>query len=174
MFKNFKIKIKKIKNLKLKIYLIPILTSLFMIPVHGFPVLLGPTALISSSQNMDLDQAGPPAPVLKLFLCRVLLGEIETSSLSSETYLALPGLTYNLEPNTPGAPTFTNPDNYYNKLHIIINNANNSSDVLFKIQVSSGSADFSSNTYLFSQITLWARIAIWQDYAHGEEKSVLT
>jgi len=67
--------------------------------------------------------------------------------MSSNTYMNLAGLTYTLEPNTPPAPTITNPSNYYNKLSISINNANNPSDTTFAIQIASNSADFSQNVY---------------------------
>ena len=80
------------------------------------------------------------------YLFSGISGEVETGSPSSTNFIALPGLTYTLQPNIP-APTVTNPSNYYNKLHIVINNANYPSDTTFAIQVSSGSADFSQNVY---------------------------
>jgi hypothetical protein len=123
-----------------------------------------------ASTNFELSEYGFGAGGIatsssESFLMQGILGEIESSSLSSETYLALPGLTYTLQPNTPGAPTFTNPDNYYNKLSITINNANNPSDVLFKIQISSGSADFSQNTFHVQADQTLGNEAVWQTYS---------
>lgn len=99
------------------------------------------------------------------FLFQGILGEMETASLSSQNFLALPGLTYTLEPNTPGAPTFTNPSNYYNKLHITLNNANNPTDTTFSIQISSGSANFSSNVYYVQADNTLGTSPAWQSYA---------
>lgn len=164
MFKNSKNKNSiKIKNLKLKIF-----GGLFAYLLIGLfastRVLAGPESTNFELSEYGFGAGGVATSSSQNYLMQGILGEIESSSLSSETYLALPGLTYTLEPNTPGAPTFTNPDNYYNRLHLIINNANNPSDVLFKIQVSSGSADFSQNTfYVQSNQTLGAE-AVWQTY----------
>lgn len=80
------------------------------------------------------------------FLLYGISGEIETGSPSSTNFIVLPGLTYTLQPNIP-APTVTNPSSYYNKLHIVVNNASYPTDTTFAIQVASGSADFSSNVY---------------------------
>ena len=81
------------------------------------------------------------------FMVQGILGEVETASLSSTNFLGLPGLTYTLQPNTPAAPSLTNPSNWYSKLKIIIDNGGNSADTTFVIQISSGSATFANNVY---------------------------
>lgn len=78
------------------------------------------------------------------YMIQGVVGEVETASSSSTNYLALSGLTYTLEPNTPAAPNFTNPSNYYNKLKIIIDNGSNPTDTTFAIQISTD-ANFLSN-----------------------------
>lgn len=83
-----------------------------------------------------------------------ILGEVETASLSSSTYLGLPGLTYTLEPNTPAAPSFTNPSGYYNKLQLIIDNGGNTSDTTFIIEVSTDPNFASGNAYVQADDTL--------------------
>lgn len=131
----------------------------------SFLVLAGPESTNFELSEYGFGAGGTASSSSESFLMQGIVGELETSSLSSETYLALPGLTFTLEPNTPGAPTFTNPSNYYNKLSITINNANNSSDTLFAIQVSSGSADFSADTYFVQADQTLGSETIWQDYS---------
>lgn len=103
-----------------------------------------------------------------------IAGEIETASLSSATYLMLPGLTYTLEPNTPPAPTITNPSNaYYNKLSISINNANNPSDTTFAIQIST-SPDMLQNIYYVQADDTLGTSPVWQTYTAWNSGSVFT
>lgn len=124
-----------------------------------------------SSTNFSLDQygfgaGGVASSSSNSFLFQGTAGEIEGSNMSSSNYLALPGLTYELEPNIPAAPTFTNPANYYNKLYLTLNNGNNSSDTLFVIQVSSGSATFASNTSFVQADNTLGVNPTWQTYAN--------
>ena len=96
-----------------------------------------------------------------------IAGEIETASLSSSNFILGPGLTYTLQPNTPPAPTFTNPSNYYNKLQLSLNQGGNSTDTTFAIQIST-TGNFSSNvSYIQADGTLgpapvFQTYAIWQ------------
>jgi len=103
-------------------------------------------------------------------------GQVESASLSSSTYMMLPGLTYTLEPNTPPAPTITNPSNsYYNKLNISINNASNSTDTTFAIQIASNSADFSQNVfYVQSSSNTLGATPDWQTYTTWNSGSTFT
>jgi hypothetical protein len=104
-----------------------------------------------------------------------ITGEIDSASSSSVNYMSLSGLTYTLEPNTPPAPTITNPSGYYNKLSISINNANNPTDTTFAIQIASNSADFSQNVYYVQSgsSTLGAN-ADWQTYTTWNSGSAFT
>lgn len=148
-----------------KITFFLILSTLYFILSAAPNVQAGPTSTNFELSDYGFGSGGTASSSSETYLMQGIMGEIESSSLSSETYLALPGLTYSLQPNTPGAPTFTNPDNYYNKLHIIINNANNPSDVLFKIQISSGSADFTTSVFYVQADHTLGTDAVWQDYA---------
>ncbi len=141
-----------------------ILNTLFLILNSAPKALAGPVSSNFELQQYGFGAGGVASSSSESFLMQGMLGEIETASLSSSNYLSLPGLTYTLEPNTPGAPTFTNPSNYYNKLHIIIDNANNPSDTLFNIQISSGSADFSSNVFYVQPDHTLGSDRMWQDY----------
>lgn len=99
------------------------------------------------------------------FMLQAIAGEVETASESSTNFILGPGLTSTLEPNTPGAPTFTNPSNYYNKLSLTINNANNSSDTTFAIMVASNAATFSSSVYYVQADNTLGFNPVWQTYS---------
>lgn len=128
-------------------------------------VYAGPTSTNFELQQYGFGAGGVASSSSESFLFQGALGEIETASLSSENYLTLPGLTYTLEPNTPGAPVFSNPSNFYNKLHLTIDSANNPSDITFSIQVSSGSADFTSNVFYVQTDNTLGTDRVWQTYS---------
>lgn len=71
------------------------------------------------------------------------LGEVNTASAASANFRSGNGLIYTLQAHVPGAPTFENEANDYNKLHITIDNGNNPTDAEFAIQVSTD--NFSSD-----------------------------
>lgn len=108
-----------------------------------------------------------------------LSGEMEASS-SSTTYSVHGGLIYTMQTHVPTAPTFTNPSNYYNKLHITINNGSNPSDTIFAIAISTDT--FVSDTkYVQSDNTIGTTLGSedWQTYsawggASGEDIIGLT
>ncbi|MGE5042120.1 MAG: hypothetical protein ACM3IJ_04425 [Candidatus Levyibacteriota bacterium] len=90
-------------------------------------------------------------------------GETSTNGITSSNYTFDGGLSYSLTVNTPGAPTFTNPSSYYNKLHLLLNTASNPTDTKYAIAVSND--NFVSNTaYVQTDHTLSAS-PVWQTYA---------
>lgn len=91
-----------------------------------------------------------------------VLGEIEFGRQSSETYALGAGLTYLMTAETPPAPTFTNPDNYYNKLKLVINAGGNPTDTTFAIAVSPDNFS-STTTYVQADMTL-GNTPVWQTY----------
>lgn len=66
-----------------------------------------------------------------------IAGEASGQKESGTAYDLGPGLVFTQQANVPGAPTFTNPSNYYNKLKFILDTGNNPSDALFAIAISS-------------------------------------
>jgi hypothetical protein len=97
------------------------------------------------------------------YMMQGIMGEVETASLSSTNYIALPGLTYALEPNTPAAPTLTNPSNYYNKLKIVIDNGGNSIDTTFAIQISTD-VNFLTNVNFIQADNTLSAAPVFQTY----------
>lgn len=76
---------------------------------------------VSNSNNYSLMQAA---------------GEGAVGKVESPNYKLGEGLAFTAGANVPQAPTLTNPDNYYNKLSLLINTGGNPSDTVYAIAVS--------------------------------------
>lgn len=63
-------------------------------------------------------------------------GEQSEDQLSGTNYNLGPGLVFTEQANVPQAPTFTNPSNYYNKLHLVLSTGSNPTDTTFAIAIS--------------------------------------
>lgn len=69
------------------------------------------------------------------------LGDADQGSPSSSNYFIGAGLEYEITATQAAAPTFTNPNNYYNKLHIVVNKGgNNPTDYEYAIALSATDA----------------------------------
>jgi hypothetical protein len=80
-------------------------------------------------------------------------GEISSQPEATSNYTALPGFTQTQQANVPKV-TLTNPSNYYDKLHFVIDQQSNPSDALYALQISTTS-DFSSGiNYVKSDNTI--------------------
>ena len=123
---------------KINVSIIIIILSNIAYLIIARPVLADPQPSSSSFQLLDygFGAGGTATSSSNSFMLQGIAGEIETASLSSNNFRIGPGLTYNLQPNTPPAPVFTNPSNYYNKLQLSINQGNNPTDTTFAIAIS--------------------------------------
>lgn len=65
-----------------------------------------------------------------------ITGETSENQLQGANYDLGPGLVFEQQANVPPAPTFTNPSNYYNKLHIVLDAGSNPTDTTFAIAIS--------------------------------------
>jgi len=127
--------------------------------------LAGPASTNYQLLDYGFGSGGVATSSSENFMFQGTVGEIDTASASSSNFILGGGLTYTLQANTPGIPTFTNPSNYYNKLSLTINNGNNSTDTTFAIQISSGSATFSSNVYYVQADNTLGQSPVWQSYS---------
>lgn len=150
-------------NLKLKIG-ICLFAYLLIVAFTPLSAEAGPTSTNFQLEEYGFGSGGVATSSSENFLFSGLAGEVETASLSSTSFIALPGLTYTLQPNIP-APTVTNPSNYYNKLHVVINNASYPTDTTFAIQVASNSADFSQNVYYVQADNTLGTSMVFQTYS---------
>lgn len=80
-------------------------------------------------------------------------GELNVKS-SSNTYTNNPGLLGTQQANVPNAPTLTNDDNWYNRLHIVLDNGDNPTDARFAIAISTD--DFTTESFVQNDNTIGA------------------
>jgi hypothetical protein len=92
-------------------------------------------------------------------------GEIGGEKLTGSSYGGGAGFLYANQTSVPIAPTFDNPNNYYNKLRIIINTSGNPSDTKYAIAISTD--NFITTKYVQSDNTVGAALGMedYQTYA---------
>lgn len=88
-------------------------------------------------------------------------GEQSSGQLVGTTYSASPGFIYTQQANIPAPPTFTNPSNYYNKLHFVINTSGNPTDAKYAVAISSD--NFVTTYYVQSDNTISTVLGL-EDY----------
>lgn len=94
-------------------------------------------------------------------------GQVEFGRPSSANFKMGSGLSYIMQANVPGAPTFTNLSSNYDRLHFIINTSNNPTDTQYAIAISTD--NFATDTkYIKNDDTIGATLtnADFQTYAN--------
>jgi len=140
---------KKIKN-KTKLYFKSFSVSTFIFLL-----------VLPASSNYKLDSygfgnGGVSDATSAGYAINGISGEMSAGKLSGTSYKLGSGLSFVNQANVPTAPTFTNPSNYYNKLHLIINTANNASDAKFAVAISTD--NFATTNYVKSDNTIGATL----------------
>ncbi len=79
-------------------------------------------------------------------------GQINGDNQSSTNYQVRSGNNNSQQAYVPPAPTFTNPSNYYNKLHFVVNPTSNPSDTKFSIAISDD--NFATTRYIQNDNTV--------------------
>ena len=87
--------------------------------------------------------------------------EVSDDQLSGTSYNLGAGLSFEIMANVPPAPTFTNPNSYYNKLHLVLATGGNPTDTKFAIAISPD--NFVTTNYVQSDNTVGAVLGI-EDY----------
>jgi len=87
-----------------------------------------------------------------------LAGEVASDRQSSTNFAANSGLQFVQMAHTPGAPTFVNESNWYDKLKLTIATSNNPSDTLYAVAISTD--NFSTTNYIQSDGTIGAILGI--------------
>ncbi len=78
------------------------------------------------------------------------------------TYNLGPGLIFTQQTNVPGAPTFTNPASYYNKLKFVLDTGSNPTDTLYAIAISTD--NFTTTNFIQADNTIGSS-AVYQTYS---------
>jgi hypothetical protein len=158
---NYELRIKNYDR-KRKLYLSIILASCFLLLASARSALAGPTSTNYQVVDYGFGSGGSVNSSSTNFALQGTVGELDMASMSSANYMVWPGLTYTEQPSLPPAPTFTNPSSYYNKLHIIINQGINSSDVTYAIEISTD--NFVSDIKYLQADTTLGTTPVWQSY----------
>lgn len=85
-----------------------------------------------------------------------LAGEVATDRQSSTNYAVNSGLEFVQMTNTPGSPTFTNDNNWYDKLKIVISQSDNPSDTTYAVAISDD--NFVTTRYVQSDMTIGSNL----------------
>lgn len=125
--------------------------------------------VLPTSENYELSgfgfgSGGLGEGVSDNYKMNAMLGELATGQLTGENYALGPGLEYVQMTNVPFATTFDNPNNYYNRLRLIIDAASNPSDTLFAVAVSDD--DFVTSYYVKAdnRVGESLELADWRTY----------
>jgi hypothetical protein len=93
-----------------------------------------------------------------------ITGESSSTQSSSTNYQARSGNNNSQQADVPSAPTFTNPANYYDRLHFIVNpNSDAPSDTKYSIAISSNG--FSTTNYIQADDTVGST-KVYQTYTN--------
>lgn len=87
-----------------------------------------------------------------------LAGEPASDRQSSTNYAVNSGLQFVQMAHTPNAPVFTNDDDWYDKLNIVVSTANNPSDTLFAVAISAD--NFATTSYVQADDTVGSTLTL--------------
>jgi hypothetical protein len=136
----------KILNFKLKIIFLSLfllLTSYFLLLPISFAQSTPPTSGNYRLMDFGFGAGGTATSSSPNYSLFGTLGQVDQGSPSSSNYFIGAGLEYTLQASVAAAPTFTNPSNWYNKLHLVINKGGNDpQDTEYAIRIASGSGQF--------------------------------
>lgn len=122
MFKKIKTKLKNFKNI---------------LPKSAFIFLLVlPASTNYKLKDYGFGSGGVDNASSAAYSLNAISGEQSGAPASSAAYKIGDGLIFTNQANVPLAPTFTNPNNYYNKLQLIINTSSNPTDTKYAIAIS--------------------------------------
>lgn len=132
--------------------------------------LLSLFAQLPASSNYKLDSygigsGGTPDSSSSTYRLEGISGEQSGGQSASSSFKVGPGFIFSEQANVPAAPTFTNPANYYNKLHFVIDTGSNPSDSLFAIAISDD--DFVTTRYIQNDNAVGSTLGLedYQTYA---------
>lgn len=139
------------------------LTSFLTIITAG---LIGMFAQMPSSSSLKLRDysigtGGTAGSASGTYQAEGITGETSGQQSVGGSYKTNSGLQQTQQANVPAAPTFTNPSNYYDRLHFIIDSGNNPTDAKFAIAISTD--DFVTTNYIQSDNTIGATLGS-EDY----------
>lgn len=95
-----------------------------------------PTSTNYQLNNYNYGSGGTSSSTSTNYSLNATTGEVSNTESTSTNFRTRSGNNNLQQAHVPTAPTFTNPANYYNKLHFVVATANNPSDTKFSIAIS--------------------------------------
>lgn len=116
-------------------------------------------------QSYGLGSGGTANSVGSTYAMEGISGETGGTQLSGTAYKAGTGMISTQLANVPSAPTLTNPNDYYNKLLLVLDTGNNPTDTRFAIAISTD--NFATTQYVKNDRTVGSSLSIsdYQAYA---------
>jgi hypothetical protein len=111
-----------------------------------------PTGTNYKLESYGLGSGGTANSTSSSYAMEGITGEVSGTQMSGTLYNGGTGMVTTQLANVPAAPTLTNPNNYYNKLNLVIDNGGNASDATFAVAVSTD--NFFTTQYVQSDFTL--------------------
>jgi len=134
--------------------------------IFAFIIFVIPASTNYKLINFSFGGGGTSNSTSPNYALQGIIGELNSTKLTGASYKLGPGLIFSEQSNVPGAPTFENTGNWYNKLHVVINTSNNPSDTKFALAISTD--DFVSDIrYVQSDNTVGTTLGLedYQTYA---------
>ena len=124
-----------------------------------------PSSASYNLKSYDFGNGGTDASSSASFSINGESGTVGDTTASSASFTALTGLNPTQNANVPPAPTLSNPDGYYDRLKLVINEGSNPSDTKYLIAISSD--NFATFRYVQPDTSTAASytIANFQTYA---------
>ncbi len=116
-------------------------------------------------QSYGMGSGGAANTTSNSYAMEGISGEVSGTKMDGTSYGAGSGFISTQQANVPAAPAFTNPSNYYNKLHLVLDTGNNPSDAKFAVAISSD--DFTTTQYVQDDRTVGPSLGLedYQTYA---------
>ncbi len=116
-------------------------------------------------QSYGMGSGGGANMTSNAYAMEGISGEVSGTKLEGTSYGIGPGFIPTQQANVPAAPTFTNPNNHYNKLHLILDTGNNPSDARFAVAISTD--NFTTTQYVQDDRTVGPSLGMedYQTYA---------
>ncbi len=112
------------------------LKQLFSLQAGFFLIFILPASTNYQLKDFSFGSGGVGDATSGNYALDAVSGEQSVGRIKSASYGIGSGLIFTNQSNVPNAPILTNPNNYYNKLKIVIDNGGNPSDTKFSIAIS--------------------------------------
>lgn len=139
--------------------------NIFSVTTSSLLIFVIPASTNYQLRDFGVGSGGVGNAASANYSASVISGEVDNGKLSGTSYSLGSGLYFTNQAHVPLAPTFTNPNNSYNSLKIILDASSNPSDAVFAIAISNDG--FTTSQYVQNDATAGNVLGIedYQTYA---------